>query len=147
MRAALGLAASAYLPSSKDASGLTGRRAKTLRGLAFEPLWSRLSRSVFNLGKQQDTSTSGIKQLSSQVRVLRERGDEEASKRKRSWMVPFTSFIIYRNVSSVIPHDFHNLEGTMVFSVTLGDFKNGGVWVERDAADDPLHLPVECQGG
>ena len=83
----MGLAASAYLPSSKDASGLTGRRAKTLYGLAFEPLWSRLSRFAFNLGKQQDTSTSGIKQLSSQVRVLRKRGDEEASKRKRSWMV------------------------------------------------------------
>ncbi|CAE7357013.1 GIP [Symbiodinium sp. CCMP2592] len=59
----------------------------------------------------------------------------------------WSSFIVTKDIATTIHRDAHNLFGTSVFTVTLGEFSEGGVWVERDCSDDPLHLPVEWRPG
>ena len=54
----------------------------------------------------------------------------------------WSSFIITKNVATSIHRDAHNLAGSLIYSVSVGDFTGGHVWVERDNSDDPLHMPV-----
>ena len=54
----------------------------------------------------------------------------------------WSSFIITKNVATSIHRDSHNLAGSPIYTVSVGEFSGGHVWVERDHSDDPLHMPV-----
>ena len=54
----------------------------------------------------------------------------------------WSSFIITKNVATSIHRDSHNLAGSPIYTVSVGEFSGGHVWVERDNSDDPLHMPV-----
>ncbi|CAE7832970.1 GIP [Symbiodinium sp. KB8] len=54
----------------------------------------------------------------------------------------WSSFIITKNVATSIHRDAHNLAGSPIYTVSVGEFSGGHVWVERDHSDDPLHMPV-----
>eukprot|EP00439_Symbiodinium_sp_Y106_P077011 s874_g16.t1 len=90
-----------------------------------------------------DGSLHGISRDSARFPKFVSYVNEVMKRESQDKEVAWSSFIITKNVATSIHRDAHNLVGTPVYTVSLGSFSGGEVWVERDCNDDPLYLPVE----
>ena len=52
---------------------------------------------------------------------------------------PWTSFVLFRDTATQVHADVHNLEGTLVTTVSFGDFSGGELWMQGDNGEEGIY--------